>query len=152
MITWAFAAPGRETKLLSRWVADHIWPGQSRDFGNCQGMAVIEDDTLIAGMIFHNWEPQAGIIEISGAGTSKRWLTRETLKTMFSYPFKECGCQAVVMRCDPEDTALDRMLKAYGFQLFILPRLRGREKDEHVFVLYDDAWRENKFNRRNEVR
>uniref|UniRef100_A0A6H1ZB91 Putative acetyltransferase n=1 Tax=viral metagenome TaxID=1070528 RepID=A0A6H1ZB91_9ZZZZ len=148
MITWAFAKPGREINLLSRWVADLIWPGQRRDFGNCQGMAIIEDDQLIAGMIFHNYESQSGVIEISGAGTSKRWLTRETLRVMFAYPFKECGCQCIVMRCDPDDAALRRMLLAYGFQLFTIPRLRGRDKDENVFVLYDDAWRGNKFNKR----
>lgn len=148
MITWAFAKPGREIDLLSRWVADLIWPGKGRDFGNCQGMVVIEDGQAIAGMIYHNYEPQSGVIEISGAGTSKRWLTRETLRVMFAYPFKECGCQAVVMRVASHDKPLHRMLKAYGFDHYVLPRLRGRNEDENVFILTDDAWRSNKFNRR----
>lgn len=147
MIEWSFAK-GRADKLaLSLWVANIIWPGKGREFGNCQAMAVMEDGELIAGIVFHNWEPDAGVIEISGAGTSKRWLTRQTLRAMFSVPFEQWGCQCLVMRVDPDDAALTRMLTAYGFELFVIPRLRGRDKAEHVFVLTDDSWKANKFNR-----
>ncbi|WP_367727351.1 GNAT family N-acetyltransferase [Agrobacterium radiobacter] len=139
---------GVERVMLSKWVADLIWPGKLRDFGNCQALAVFENGDLIAGMIYHNYEPEAGVIEISGAGTSKRWLTRETLRKMFAYPFEECDCQAVVMRVDPDDAPLRRMLTAYGFELYVIPRLRGRDKDENVFLLTDDAWVSNKFNRK----
>lgn len=149
MIHSAFVT-GIDRDMLSKWVADLIWPGKSRDFGNCQAMAVLEDDVLIAGMVFHNYEPDSGVIEISGAGTSKRWLTRETLRKMFAYPFEECDCQTVVMRVDPEDAPLRRMLTAYGFELYVIPRLRGRHKDENVFLLTDDAWASNKFNRKKE--
>ena len=134
--------------MLSKWVADLIWPGKLRDFGNCQCLAVFEDGELIAGMVYHNYEPDAGVIEISGAGTSKRWLTRETLRKMFAYPFEECGCQAVVMRVSDHDEPLHRMLTAYGFERYRIPRLRGRDEAENVFVLTDDSWASNKFNRK----
>jgi hypothetical protein len=150
LITWAIAKPD-EIGMLSRWVADQIWPGKRRDFGNCQGMAVIEDDTLIAGMIYHNFEPDAGVVEISGAGTSKRWLTKETLRVMFQIPFKDWGCQAVIMRVSDHDPALHSILKRYGFERYVIPRLRGRDENENVFVLTDEAWASNKFNRKNEV-
>jgi len=146
LITYAFAR-GMERQILSRWVAEIIWPGTGRDFGNCQAMAVMEDGERICGIIYHNYEPNAGVIEISAGSTSKRWLTRETLKAMFAYPFEEADCQAIVMRCDPDDAALRRMLLAYGFELYVLPRLRGRDKDENVFILTDDAWASNRFNR-----
>lgn len=133
--------------MLSLWVADQIWPGKGRDFGNCQALAVLDDGELMAGMIYHNYEPEAGVIEISGAGTSSRWLTRNTLRKMFAYPFEECRCQAVVMRCDPSDEPLRRMLLSYGFDMYEIPRLRGRNKSENVFLLTDDAWRGNRFNR-----
>jgi len=150
MITWAIAGPA-DRPHLAKWVADLIWPNKRRDFGKCQALAVIDGDTLIAGMIYHNWEPDAGVIEISGAGTDKRWLTRETLRVMFSIPFKEWDCQAVVMRVSDRDEALHRMLTAYGFQRYRIPRLRGRDEAENVFVLTDEAWRSNKFNRKREV-
>jgi RimJ/RimL family protein N-acetyltransferase len=146
MIEWAFAE-GVNRRRLAHWVADVIWPGKNREFGNCQGMAVIEDGELIAGIIYHNYAPDEGVIEISGAGTSKRWLTRQTLRRMFAYPFEECDCQSVVMRVSDHDKALHRMLKAYGFKKYRIPRLRGRDEAENVFVLTEEAWKSNKFNR-----
>jgi hypothetical protein len=147
MIEWA-PARGDDIRKLSIWVADIIWPGEGKDFGNCQGIAVIEDGNLIAGMIYHNWEPSAGVMEISGAGITKRWLTRQTLRAMFSYPFNECDCQAVVMRVSDHDKPLHRMLMSYGFETYRIPRLRGRNEAENIFVLTDNAWKGNKFNRK----
>ncbi|MGV2052609.1 N-acetyltransferase [Agrobacterium sp. 22-209-1] len=147
MITWGIVGKN-EISAFSRWIADLIWPGKGRDFGNCQAMAICEDDKLIGGMVWHNYEPEAGVIEISGAATSSKWLTRKTLAAMFGIPFKEWGIQCLVMRVAPEDEALHRMLKAYGFDLYVIPRLRGRDRDEHVFILTDDAWRASKFNRK----
>lgn len=142
------AAGEREQRLLSNWVANIIWPGKGKGFGNCQALAVIEDEKLIAGMIYHNYEPDAGVVEISGAGTSKRWLTKETLRVMFQIPFVDWGCQAVVMRVSDEDEALHSILHRYGFERFVIPRLRGRNNNENVFLLTDEAWAGNKFNNR----
>lgn len=150
MITWAVAKDS-EIKMLSRWVADIIWPGKGKDFGNCQAMAVLEDDQLIAGMIYHNYEPDAAVVEISGAGTTKRWLTKETLRVMFQIPFVDWKCQAVVMRVSSQDKTLHSILKRYGFEHYQIPRLRGRNEPENVFLLTDDAWASNRFNRKSEV-
>jgi hypothetical protein len=150
MITWSVAKP-HEIGALSRWVAELIWPGRARDFGNCQGLAVMENDVLIAGMIYHNFEPDAGVVEISGAGTTKRWLTKETLRVLFQIPFKDWGCQAVVMRISDHDPTLQSILKRYGFEQYVIPRLRGRDENENVFVLTDEAWANNKFNRKADV-
>jgi len=150
VITWAVAKRD-EIGLLSKWVADQIWPGQGRDFGNCQGMAVIDGDMLIGGAIYHNFEPEAGVVEISAASTSKRWLTKETLRVLFQIPFRDWNCQAVVLRVSDHDEALHSILFRYGFEQYRIPRLRGREEAENVFVLTDDAWAGNKFNRKNEV-
>lgn len=150
MVKWA-VTKGRETDLLSRWVADRIWPNAGRDFGNCHGLAVIDGETLIAGIIYHNYEPDAGIVELSGAGISKRWLTKETLRVMFQIPFRDWKCQSVVMRVSDHDKPLHRMLSAVGFEKYRIPRLRGRDEAENVFVLHEEIWASNRFNRKNEV-
>lgn len=111
-------------------------------------MAVIENEAVIAGAIWHNYEPDSGVIEISAAATTKRWLTRTTLGVLFGIPFKEWGCQAVVMRVSDHDEALHRMLKAYGFERYRVPRLRGRDEAENVFVLTEENWASNKFQKR----
>ena len=149
-IEWA--ADERQKALLSKWVAKFIWPnGGHSGFGNCQAMAIIEGNDLIAGCIFYNWDPECGVIEISAASTDKRWMSRPILKEMFEFVFLGCHCQAVVMRISDENKPMHRIAKAYGFEQYVIPRLRGRNANENVFVLTDDAWKTNRWNRKTEV-
>jgi RimJ/RimL family protein N-acetyltransferase len=148
-IVWATDA--RQKQLLAEWVSKIIWPRGNNGVGNCQAMAIIDGDDLIAGVLFHNWDPEAGIIELTSASIDKRWITRPVLKAMFEYPFIECKCQVVVLRVSDDNQPMHRIAKAYGFEHYIIPRLRGRESNENVFVLTDDAWKTNRFNRKTEV-
>ncbi|MBB6304047.1 N-acetyltransferase [Rhizobium leucaenae] len=145
--TWRYTVGG-ETEMLARLVADRIWPGKGKDFGKCQAIAIFHDETeLAAGLIYHNWDPDAAIIEISGASWIKGWLTKSVLRAMYGYPFVDCGCQAVVQRVSDDDTAQHRMLKVYGAEHYRIPRLRGQDKAENIFVTTREAWQSNKFSR-----
>lgn len=146
--TWAVTQPGEDTTRLATLVAEKIWPGKGHTFGPSCGIAVLLDDHLAAGLIYHNYDPDAAVVEISGAAWEKGWLTRPVLKAMYDFPFVSLSCQAVVQRVPDEDTAQHRMLKIYGAERYHIPRLRGRESAENVFVLTDDAWAKNKFNQR----
>lgn len=146
-IVWGTSKEPEVNRLLARWAADHIWEGGNQQFGECKTMGVVRDGNLIAAMVFHNWNPECGVIEISGAGTDKRWLSRVTLRAMFAYPFEDIGCQMVVMRVSERNEALARMLTVYGFKSHRIPRLRGRDEDEIIFTLTDDDWRANRFMR-----
>ena len=54
-------------ELVARFVAMLI-PHCRRGFGRCKTIGVIDDaGQLIAGLVYHNYDPEAGIIEISGA-------------------------------------------------------------------------------------
>lgn len=147
MFTWAFTAPGNETETLSRLVADRIWPSKGRDFGNCRAIAIVDGDTLAAGLIYHNYDPDADVIEISGASWVKGWLTRSVLKAMYGYPFIDCQCQAVIQRVADDDLKQHRMLTAFGAEHYRIPRLRGVDKAENIFVTTREAWASNKFSR-----
>lgn len=148
--TWAFTSP-EETETLSRLVADRIWPTKGRSFGECLGIAVMEGSSLAAGLIYHNFDPDARVIEISGAAWAKGWLTRDVLRAMYGYPFVDCGCQAVVQRVSDDDTAQHRMLTSYGAVRYRIPRLRGEDAAENIFVTTKEAWENNRFNRRDKV-
>jgi len=105
-----------------------------------------KDGNLVGGMVYSDWNPERGIIEMSGASLSKKWLNKKTMTAMFSYPFKTAKCQAAYMNTNPHDAPLHRQLKAIGFEQYILPRLRGRFDAAHLFVLTDDKWNDSKFN------
>ncbi|HEX3412884.1 MAG TPA: hypothetical protein VHT00_14285 [Stellaceae bacterium] len=108
-----------------------------------------QDGLLIAGIVYHNYDPEAELIEISGAALpGRQWLTRGTLARMFQYPFHQCGCQMVVQRTPADDERLLYVLSRYGYGLITIPRLFGRDRDGVVCLLTREAWENNKFNKR----
>jgi RimJ/RimL family protein N-acetyltransferase len=138
-------------QVIARFVAaliPHVgwrgFPANSKAFG-----VIDEDGKLIAGLVYTNWNPDAATIEISGAAVDPRWLTRETLRRMFSYPFDECACQMVVMRVLATNERLLRQLAAYGFNFVEVKRLFGRHQDGVICSLTVEDWRNNKFNKRD---
>ena len=146
-ILWATMAEPELHHALSRFVA-HAIGGPDRDFGESVSMGVFHGHKLIAAVVFHNWEPRAGVIELSAASVSKLWLTRPVFRQMFGYCFDRAGCQLAVLRVAAGNLPMRRIAKAYGFDEYILPRLRGRDKDEAVLLLTDDKWRNNRFHAR----
>lgn len=120
--------------------------GSGFGFGNSSAMGIFDDHQFIAAVVFHNWEPRAGVMEMSAASLSKRWLTRPVLQRMFGYVFGDVGCQMVVMRVSERNVGMVRIARAYGFSEVLIPRLRGREEGEFIFTYTDDDWRTSRFN------
>lgn len=108
-------------------------------------MAVADGPEIIGACLFHNWDVDAGVIELTSASLSAKWLTRPVLREMFGYAFDELKCQAVVLRVDPDNTRMCRIASAFGFKRHDIPRLRGRNKAEALFILGDDDWRGGRF-------
>ncbi len=108
-------------------------------------MAVANGSEIIGACLFHNWDADAGVVELTSASLSPKWLTRPVLREMFAYPFEQLGCQAVVLRVDPDNTRMCRIASAFGFKRYDIPRLRGRNKAEALFILGDDDWRGGRF-------
>lgn len=115
-----------------------------------KAIGVVEDGRLIAGLVYHNFDPGAGVIEMSGAAIQgKYWLTSETLRRIYDYPFLEIGAQLVVMRVAEENKSLRRILTAIGYDTVVVPRLLGRDKNCAICTLTLEAWIGNKFNQRD---
>lgn len=142
---------GPQTKPLDNatvgnFVSELIWgaPGQVTQY--CT-MGVFDGEDLIAGTIYHNWAPESGVIELSSASTTRRWLTKPVVKAMFSLPFDKLGCQMVVLRVSERNTSMLRIARSFGFSEVYVPRLRGRDEGEYIFTYTDDQWRESPYNR-----
>lgn len=132
---------------LALWCGEQIWPGTGETFGRCTTMGVLLNGELIGVVVFHNWQREAGVIEFSGAATNKRWLTRRVLHAMFDYIFEIPGLQMAITRTSEKLTHL-RMLQAYGFRQYAIPRLYGREEAGIIHTLTVEDWRHNKFERK----
>jgi len=100
---------------------------------------------LIAVVAYHDWSRRCGVLQMSAASTTPRWLTRQVLYHMFAMPFLGLGCQAVVLRVSERNERMLKILRRFGFTEHRLPRLRGRNEDEILNILTDDAWKTNGF-------
>ncbi len=126
------------TADVAAFVAANI-PGCERGFGNCTAIGF--GDPLVAGVVYHNWNPEGGVIELSSASIRRDWLTKANLKAIFGYPFDQLGCQMCVARISEHNARARRIWRALGATEHVIPRLRGRHEAEVIATLTDEAWR-----------
>jgi hypothetical protein len=136
-------------QAVASFVAKLI-PHCRRGFGpNARAIGIVEGQELIAGLVYHNYDPDAAIIEISGAALpGRRWLSRETIRRMYRFPFLDCNCQMVVQRTPADNERLLGMLAAYDYSFISMPRLFGRDRHGVICCLTYEAWAGNRFNQR----
>lgn len=146
-LLWGGESAPEINRAIGSFVAANI-PGCERGWENFTSLGLIDADRLAAGVVFHNYNPEAGVIELSAASISRRWLTRPMLKGMFGYPFDQLSCQLVVLRVSERNAVMIEIAERFGFTAHRIPRLRGRDEAEILFTLTDDEWRAHPVNRR----
>ena len=128
-------------EALGNYVSEKIW-GEPGRFDKFCSMAVLDSKgELAAAYIFHNYDPDDAVCEISAAADGRNWMSREVLTAILDVPFRMLGCQCVVARHSEDKAHLRRMWTSLGALEYIIPRVRGRDAPaEVVTVLTDDAW------------
>jgi len=135
--------------IIAAAVARWIQPQQLRSFGKCRAIGVVNElGMLIGGIVYNQFDPESGTIEMSCAAVTPRWLSRRTMMVMGGYPFLELGCQMVITRTPATNLSGLRILRACGFACVRLPRLYGRNCDGFICTITDDVWLNNKFTTR----
>ncbi len=134
-------------ETVARAVAQMIPSCRERGFGRCKAIGVVDGDgRLIAGVVYHNWQPEAGVIEMSVAALSDtRWLTRETLRRVHDYPFRQIGAQMILGLTSTDDQRLLRQLAALGYMFVLVPRLLGRDHDGVLCLFTREAYEQCRF-------
>lgn len=132
-------------RAVGDFVSERIW-GEPGKFGPHCSMGISDGDQITAGVVYHNYQPSEGTIEVSSAGDGRRWMTRDIIRAAMSMPFDKLGCQAVVARYSQESRHVRHIWRSFGSQEFVLPRLRGKSAPpEVVAILTDDAWRASRW-------
>lgn len=130
-----------KTKLASGFAPFAGFTGRFKAIG-----IVNDDNELIAGLVYFNYNPKAGTIEFSAEAIPKqRWLTRTTLAIMFQYPFIDCRCQMMHTKTSANSEHVLRMLSAMNFSLILIPRAGGRDEDGVIALLTYEDWVAGKF-------
>ena len=132
---------------IIEFVERGLWGGK-RHFppATALGWATAEEG-IVAGFVFTNWQPDDGVIEVSGYSTRRDWATPSIVRELFAYPFEQLGCRLVVGRHSERNTRVRRIWKALGADEAVLPRMRADDEDEAVSLLHRDDWRKSRFAR-----
>ena len=134
-------------EVVAAFVAQLIPECRERGFGKCRAIGVVDETGLLGGLVYRNWCPEVGTIEISGAALpGTNWLSRRTIQIMYDYPFYQCGCQMVIKTTMADNEIVLRIMAAIGFTLHYIERLGGRDRDGVVGTLTVEDWEASKYN------
>ena len=134
-----------ETK---QFVEKGLWDNKLK-FGECTTIGFANHKKgLIAGIVYHNYQPQNQVIEISAYSSQRKWLTKKYLQTIFGYPFTQLNIRLIVARCDQNNQRVRKIWKTFGAKEAILPEMRGKNIDEIVLLLKKNQWNNSKFMRK----
>lgn len=134
-------------------VVSSIIPGESgQGFPeNSTAIGVVHNDQIVGGVVYHDWNPEAGTIEMSTGSIYPRWLTKKNVSEFLAYPFEGCGCQMILTRASVENKRAVKLNLGLGFTPQTIPRLYGEHIDGILFRLTREDWQRGKFCR-NEVK
>lgn len=135
----------QDAALLVEDLVPHAGPFPST---TCTSLGVYRAGELIAGFVFHNYDPKAGLIEVSGASTRPgAWGSRHVVNVAMNYVFDTCGCQMLYARQHIENEAARQGWKRLGADEVVIPRLMGRDTVGTLLTLTDDQWMASKYRR-----
>jgi RimJ/RimL family protein N-acetyltransferase len=135
-------------EIVANFVASLIPECRERGFGKCAAMGVVNaSGELIGGVVWRNWCPEVGTIEISGAALpGTNWLSRRTLQLVYDYPFYQCGCHMVIQTTMADNEPALIVKAKIGFTFYKIRHLGGPDRDGVLATLTKDQWENSKFN------
>jgi RimJ/RimL family protein N-acetyltransferase len=132
-----------QTEVVAGFVAQML---RVEYFGNCSAIGFLDrEGRLDAGVVYHDWNPEGGVIEISAAGVHPRWCTRGRLRMILGYPFDQLGCQMVMARTSEKNVVSLGICRRLGAETHRIPRLYGRDVAGFIMTITDDQWRGGKY-------
>lgn len=86
-------------------------------FGPSYAIGVLDKtNTLVAGVVYHNWNPDCQTMELSFAADTSRWLTRNLIRELLSYAFEVNGVNRVHSLTPKSYADARRFLEKFGFK------------------------------------
>lgn len=86
-------------------------------FGPAYAIGVLDGaGTLIAGVVFHAWDPDFKTVEMSFAADSPRWLNRRVIREIMSYAFETLQCNRINLGTPKTYRAARKFVEAFGFK------------------------------------
>jgi len=102
---------------VARWVAARLPHVGAAGFGPNAAIAVVsQDETIMAGVVFHDWQELAGTMQLSCAADTPRWATRRIVSALLAYPFVQLAVNKCWTATDHANARALRFIKGIGFK------------------------------------
>lgn len=139
-------------KPIGDWVSNIIFENSEIGFtGKYNAIGVFDGTALVAGTIYHNWNPAYETICMSIASCTPRWATRRIIEGLLRYPFLELGVQRITVTAKATNFASLRLIEGVGFTREArLERAAGRNDDIVVLRLFIEEFLAGKFYREDD--
>lgn len=129
---------------VTRWVRARL--PDAPEFGAARAMGVADRcGALVAGVVFHGWNPARGVIEMSCAADDPRWLTRTVARAAFGYAFDVA--RVAYATCSERNAPVRRIWRACGAHEAIIPAFWGEDEAAALLTLTAADWRASKLGR-----
>lgn len=115
-------------------------------FGVGAAIGVLNDrQNLVAGVVFHNYDPYVHSIEVSCAATSKVWAETDIVRAILRYPFVQLGCQRCTAVTPRKATSPRRFLESLGFKREGSVRRGFGDDNAIVYGLLREEWAQSRY-------
>lgn len=119
----------------------------SLPFGPCQAIGVINAaGELVAGVVYHGYDPDCPSVEMSFASSTPKWLTKNLICALLIYPFQSLGCKRVTGVTPQSATSARRFLDHFGFKREGCIRFGFGDQHAIVSGLLAKEWARSRFN------
>lgn len=145
--SYSFGKPGTGLNVeLIDFIAKRIGP-RGWDSLRTATLGCFHGQEIVGATVFHDWNPEAGVMAMSGAG-DPGWMTNRHIFLAHWYIFEASGCQLAVMQVSERNDRMRRTAEHFGYTGHVIPRLRGKDEAEVIYTLPAEDWIANKFTKR----
>jgi RimJ/RimL family protein N-acetyltransferase len=100
--------------IVSAWVANMI--PHVTEFDKSAAIGVVRNGNIIAGMVYHDYQPEAKTMQLSMAASSPRWAVPAVIKGLLAYPFRQIGVFKVWTATPQDNIRALRVNEHVGFK------------------------------------
>lgn len=109
-------------------------------------LGVVRGQMLLGGVVFHNFRPDEGLIEESGAFSRADWIRPSTLRHLFSYPFTQLGCANLITITGRKNVKARKMNEFLGFRLVGIIHRKNEDAALYEMPRKNCRWLKDKAN------
>ena len=122
---------------IAEFVANRIGCGRKTD--NFTAIGLADDDKLVAGVVYSDWNGSNVTAGIAGDG--KHWLTREFLWFIHYYAFIQLGAKRITACVEQTNLVSQQFVTKLGFSFESRMERAGRTGDLLVYRMFPENCR-----------